>query len=50
MKNKKMPGQYGHEKVTILNLEVIKVDKEKKKRKSRSSIVNINQNFLTNLK
>ena len=29
MKNKKMPGQYGHEQVTILNLEVIKVDNEK---------------------
>jgi len=29
MKNKKMPGQYGHEQVTVLNLEVIKVDKEK---------------------
>ncbi|MCL1858192.1 MAG: 50S ribosomal protein L3 [Oscillospiraceae bacterium] len=29
MKNKKMPGQYGHEQVTILNLEVIKIDKEK---------------------
>lgn len=29
MKNKKMPGQYGHEQVTALNLEVIKVDKEK---------------------
>jgi len=29
MKNKKMPGQYGHEKVTILNLEVVKIDKEK---------------------
>ncbi|MCL2095905.1 MAG: 50S ribosomal protein L3 [Oscillospiraceae bacterium] len=26
MKNKKMPGQYGHEKVTVLNLEVIKID------------------------
>ena len=29
MKNKKMPGQYGHEQVTILNLEVVKVDTEK---------------------
>ena len=29
MKNKKMPGQYGNEQVTILNLEVIKVDAEK---------------------
>ena len=27
-KNKKMAGQYGHEKVTILNLEVVKVDVE----------------------
>ncbi|HOB63623.1 MAG TPA: 50S ribosomal protein L3 [Clostridia bacterium] len=25
-KNKKMPGQYGHERVTIQNLEVVKVD------------------------
>ena len=29
MKNKKMPGQYGHERVTAQNLEVIKIDKEK---------------------
>ena len=29
MKNKKMPGQYGHERVTVQNLEVIKVDGEK---------------------
>ena len=29
MKNKHMPGQYGHEQVTILNLDVIKIDKEK---------------------
>lgn len=28
-KNKKMPGQYGHEKVTIQNLEIVKVDKER---------------------
>jgi len=28
-KNKKMPGQYGSEKVTIQNLEVVKVDKER---------------------
>mgnify|MGYP002508526479 CR=1 FL=1 len=25
-KNKHMPGQYGHEQVTIQNLEVVKVD------------------------
>lgn len=25
-KNKKMPGQYGHEQVTIQNLEIVKVD------------------------
>ncbi len=25
-KNKKMPGHYGHEKVTVQNLEVVKVD------------------------
>ena len=29
MKNKKMPGQYGHEQVTSLNLEIIKIDKDK---------------------
>jgi len=29
MKNKKMAGQYGNEKVTTLNLDVVKVDKEK---------------------
>ena len=29
MKNKKMPGHYGHEKVTVLNLEVIKINSEK---------------------
>ena len=28
-KNKHMPGQYGHERVTIQNLEVIKVDAER---------------------
>lgn len=28
-KNKKMPGQYGNEQVTVLNLEVVKVDTEK---------------------
>ena len=28
-KNHKMPGQYGHENVTILNLEIVKVDKER---------------------
>ena len=29
MKNKKMAGHYGHEQVTILNLDVIKIDREK---------------------
>jgi large subunit ribosomal protein L3 len=28
-KNKKMPGQYGNEQVTVLNLEIIKIDAEK---------------------
>ncbi len=28
-KNKRMPGQYGNEQVTVLNLMVVKVDKEK---------------------
>ena len=28
-KNKHMPGQYGHEKVTILNLVAVKIDAEK---------------------
>jgi len=28
-KNKKMAGQYGNEQVTILNLEVVKIDSEK---------------------
>lgn len=28
-KNKKMPGQYGAEKVTIQNLEVVKVDSDR---------------------
>ena len=28
-KNKKMPGQYGHEQVTILNLVAVKIDAEK---------------------
>ena len=28
-KGKHMPGQYGHENVTILNLEVVKIDKER---------------------
>ena len=29
MKNKKMAGQYGNEQVTILNLEIVKVDAER---------------------
>lgn len=29
MKNKKMAGQYGHENVTIQNLEIVKVDAER---------------------
>jgi large subunit ribosomal protein L3 len=29
MKNTKMPGQWGHEQVTALNLDVVKVDAEK---------------------
>jgi large subunit ribosomal protein L3 len=28
-KNKKMAGQYGNENLTVLNLEVVKVDAEK---------------------
>ena len=28
-KNKKMPGQYGHERVTIQNLEIVKVDADR---------------------
>ena len=28
-KNKKMPGQYGHENVTIQNLEIVKVDTDR---------------------
>ena len=28
-KNKKMAGQYGNEQVTVLNLEVVKIDAEK---------------------
>ena len=28
-KGKKMPGQFGHENVTVLNLEVVKVDTER---------------------
>ena len=28
-KNKKMAGQYGNDKLTVLNLEVVKVDAEK---------------------
>ena len=28
-KNKKMPGQYGNEQVTVLNLKVVKIDSEK---------------------
>ena len=29
MKNKKMAGQYGNERVTTLNLEVVKIDADK---------------------
>jgi large subunit ribosomal protein L3 len=28
-KNKKMPGQYGNEQVTVQNLKVVKIDAEK---------------------
>ena len=28
MKNKKMAGQYGNEQVTVLNLEIVKIDAE----------------------
>ena len=28
-KNKKMPGQYGNEQVTVLNLKIVKIDSEK---------------------
>ena len=28
-KNKKMPGQYGNEQATVLNLKVVKIDAEK---------------------
>ena len=28
-KNKKMAGQYGNEQVTVLNLEIVRVDAEK---------------------
>lgn len=28
-KNRKMPGQFGHENVTILNLQIVKVDEER---------------------
>ena len=28
-KNMKMPGHYGHEQVTVINLDVVKVDAEK---------------------
>ena len=29
MKNKKMAGQYGNVQVTVLNLEIVKVDAER---------------------
>ena len=35
-KNKHMAGQYGNEQVTILNLEVVKVDAEKNLSLSRA--------------
>ena len=28
-KNKKMAGQYGNEQVTVLNLDIVKIDAEK---------------------
>ena len=28
-KNKRMPGQYGNERVTVQNLEIVKVDEER---------------------
>ena len=37
-KNKSMPKQYGHEKVTIQNLEVVKVDPRKKHFADKGSV------------
>ena len=46
-KNKKMPGQYGHENVTIQNLTVVRVDAERNLLLVKGAIPGPNQSIVT---
>ncbi|MBQ8430522.1 MAG: 50S ribosomal protein L3 [Clostridia bacterium] len=47
LKNKKMPGQYGHEKVTIQNLTVVRVDADRNLLLVKGAIPGPNQSIVT---
>ena len=46
-KNKKMPGQYGHENVTIQNLTIVRVDAERNLLLVKGAIPGPNQSIVT---
>jgi len=46
-KNKKMSGQYGHERVTIQNLEIVKIDSERNLLMIRGAIPGPNGSLVT---
>lgn len=46
-KNKKMPGQYGHENVTIQNLTVVRVDADRNLLMIKGAIPGPNQSIVT---
>ena len=46
-KNKKMPGQYGHENVTIQNLTVVRVDAERNLLLIKGAVPGPNQSIVT---
>ena len=46
-KGKKMAGQYGHEKVTIQNLEIVKVDAERNLLMIKGAIPGANESLVT---
>ncbi|HEC77778.1 MAG TPA: 50S ribosomal protein L3 [candidate division WOR-3 bacterium] len=49
-KNKTMPGRYGNERVTIKNLEVVKVDKEKNMLYIKGAVPGARNSYLLLLK
>ena len=46
-KNKKMPGQYGHENVTIQNLSIVRVDADRNLLLIKGAIPGPNQSIVT---